>query len=99
MTASHLDWPQQARIVELVEQGDEAFVLYLTVVDHLGPPVPPKAPKRPGRIATPAEVQRLASIGRELSFNDPQVENGENGRPDRRGTRTDRNVGLVIPRP
>jgi metallophosphoesterase (TIGR03767 family) len=99
VTASHLDWPQQARVVELVEQGDEAFVLYLSVVDHLGRPVPPKAPRRPGRIATPAEVQRLASIGRELSFNDPQAENGENGWPDRRGTRRDRNVGLVIPRP
>lgn len=99
VTASHLDWPQQARVIELTQQGDDAFVIYTTVVDHLGPARPPPAPKRPGRIASPAEVQRLAAIGRELSFNDPQVENGEDGRPDRRGTRLDRNVELAIPRP
>ncbi|HEX7254784.1 MAG TPA: hypothetical protein VF236_02550 [Gaiellaceae bacterium] len=98
VSASHLDWPQQARVIELAQHGD-AFVIYATVVDHLGPPRPPAAPKRPGRIASPAEVQRLASIGRELAFNDPQVANGEDGWPDRRGTRNDRNAALVVPRP
>ncbi len=98
VTASHLDWPQQARVIELAELGD-AFAIYTTAVDHLGPPVPPKAPRRPSRIASAAEVQRLASIARELSFNDPQAENGDDGWPNRRGTRTDRNTALVIPRP
>jgi metallophosphoesterase (TIGR03767 family) len=99
VTASHLDWPQQARVIELTQHGDDAFVIYSTIVDHLGPARPPAGPRRPGKTAAPAEVQRLASIGRELSFNDPQVENGEDGRPDRRGSRFDRNVALVIPRP
>jgi metallophosphoesterase (TIGR03767 family) len=99
VTASHVDWPQQARVIELTQHGDNAFVIYATAVDHLGPPRPTPAPKRAGRIASPAEVRRLASIGRELSFNDPQAENGEDGWPDRRGTRNDRNVALVIPRP
>lgn len=97
VTASHLDWPQQARVIEWAQRDDGSFVLYATVVDHLGPARPPPAPKRPGRVASPAEVQRLASIARELSLNDPQAENGEDGQPDRRGTRADRNVGLVIP--
>ena len=96
VSASHLDWPQQARVIDITQQGDDAFVIYVTVVD---PPVPPKGPTRPGRIASPAEVQRLASIARELSFNDPQAENGEDGWPDRRGARNDRNVALVIPAP
>jgi hypothetical protein len=42
-------------------------------------------------------VRRLASIGRELSFNEPQAENGEDGFPDRRGTALDRNVILPVP--
>ena len=44
-------------------------------------------------------MKRLASIARELSFNDPQAENGEDGFPDRRGTRLDRNVELLLPNP
>jgi hypothetical protein len=44
-------------------------------------------------------VTRLASIARELSFNDPQAENGEDGTRDRRGTPLDRNVELLVPNP
>jgi hypothetical protein len=44
-------------------------------------------------------VTRLASIARELAFNDPQAENGEDGFADRRGTPLDRNVELLVPSP
>ena len=44
-------------------------------------------------------MTRLASIARELSFNDPQAENGEDGFSDRRGTRLDRNVELLVSNP
>ena len=54
VTASHLDWPQQARVIELADLGDDAFAIYTTAVDHLGPPVPP-APRRPSRIARPPQ--------------------------------------------
>ena len=40
-----------------------------------------------------------ASIARELSYNDPQGENGRDGLADRRGTPADRNVELLIPNP
>jgi hypothetical protein len=42
---------------------------------------------------------RLASIARELSFNDPEAENGEDGWRDRRGTPLDRNVELLVANP
>ncbi len=86
VTASHLEWPQQSRVIELAETSG-ALAIYATAIDHTGPP-------RPGK-----GLGRLVSIARELSFNEPQAENGENGRPDRRGTPADRNVALLIPRP
>ena len=87
VTASHLEWPQQSRVIELAETSG-ALAIYATAIDHTGPPRP-----------TGKGLGRLVSIARELSFNEPQAENGEDGRPDRRGTRADRNVALLLPRP
>jgi hypothetical protein len=50
-------------------------------------------------LLAPKEVTRLASIARELSFNDPEAENGEDGTRDRRGTALDRNVELLVANP
>ena len=44
-------------------------------------------------------VGNLAAISRELSFNDPQADNGEDGHSDALGTRLDRNVELLIKNP
>jgi len=41
----------------------------------------------------------LASISRELAFNDPDADNGEDGHSDRRGERGDRNVELLVRHP
>jgi len=41
-------------------------------------------------------VSRLASISRELSYNDPDADNGEDGRPDKRAIRLDRNTELLV---
>jgi metallophosphoesterase (TIGR03767 family) len=87
VTASHLEWPQQSRVVELAETSG-GLAIYATAIDHTGSPRP-----------TGKGIGRLASIARELSVNEPQAENGENGRPDRRGTRADRNVALLLARP
>jgi hypothetical protein len=48
---------------------------------------------------SPEAVSRLASISRELSYNDPDALNGEDGTPDARGSRTDRNVELIVRSP
>ena len=56
---------------------------------------------RPRRAANPGDgvgssTKQLASISRELAFNDPDADNGEDGRGDARGGEGDRNVELVV---
>jgi 3',5'-cyclic AMP phosphodiesterase CpdA len=85
-TAAHIDWPQQSRMIELVNIGGQmSFVL--TMLDHLGPANPGASGQAPD------EVPRLASIGRELAYNDYQ------GSRAARGGRQDRNVILPTGRP
>jgi metallophosphoesterase (TIGR03767 family) len=88
VTASHLEWPQQSRVIELARTRDGGLAIYTTAIDHAAPPRPPRA-----------GVQRLASIARELALNEPQAENGEDGWPDRRGAATDRNTALLVRNP
>jgi hypothetical protein len=99
VTSSHTDWPQQSRLIEVIENGNGTLTIRTHVVDHLGPPRPPKVKPSRSRLLTPAEVSRLASIARELAFNDPQGQNGEDGFADRRGSALDRNVELFVPSP
>lgn len=83
-TAAHIDWPEQSRIIELVDNLDGTLSAFCTIVDHAGPVAVG------GLSATTA----LAALSRELSANDWQ------GRGDfRRGAVSDRNVELVIPSP
>lgn len=88
VTASHLEWPQQSRVIELAALANGALAVYTTALDHSAPPRP-----------AASGAQRLASISRELALNEPQAENGEDGRPDRRGTTVDRNTALIVPYP
>ena len=88
VSASHLEWPQQSRVVEVAELDNGRLSIFATPIDHTGPP-------RPGGSGS----RRLASIARELSLNEPQAGNGEDGWPDRRGTPLDRNVSLLLPDP
>jgi hypothetical protein len=94
-TASHIDWPQQARLVELVNiDGKMSFVL--TMLDHDGPPNPGgPQPPRDGQGQAPNQVLRLASIGREIGYNDYQA--GQFSGAE--GGRQDRNVILPTDRP
>ena len=99
VTSAHIDWPQQSRLLDLVDNGDRTLSIFATVIDHGGPARPGKRPRRRGALLSRAEVSWLASVARELSFNDPQAENGRDGRADRRGTALDRNVELLVPSP
>ena len=99
VTSSHTDWPQQSRLLEVIDNGDGTLSIRTHVVDHATPPRPPKVRPSRSRLLSAAEVSRLGSIARELAFNDPQGQNGEDGTSDRRGTRLDRNVELLLPRP
>ena len=85
LTAAHVDWPQQSRIVELADNRDGTLSIFGTLVEHA-------APARPAGIGA-GRILDLASWSRELSFNDPQAHLEALGRPQ------DRNVELVLPAP
>jgi metallophosphoesterase (TIGR03767 family) len=83
-TAAHIDWPEQSRIVEIVDNLDGTLSVFGTILDHAGPLA------HRGLATTTA----LAALSRELAANDWQ------DRTDvRRGSIGDRNVELVVPAP
>jgi metallophosphoesterase (TIGR03767 family) len=89
-TASHIDWPQQSRVIDVFDNHDGTLSLFGTIVDHAA------APEAGGGDGVPS-TQRLASISRELSFNDPDAShNDTNGDGGGRGSRADRNQELVV---
>ena len=83
-TASHIDWPQQSRLIEVADNRDGTLSIFTTMVDHAGPPT--------GGSTTDAPA--LAGLGRELAANDPQ-----NRTDSGRGQIGDRNVELVVAAP
>ena len=97
-TASHIDYPQQSRLIDLFDNRDGTLSIFGTVVDHAAAPNPGTAAAA-GRSGT-----LLASIGRELAFNDADAnEDPDPGTQEasgsRRGTAADRNVELLIRNP
>jgi metallophosphoesterase (TIGR03767 family) len=82
-TASHIDWPQQSRIVEVVDNHDGTLSVFGTIVDHAGPVS-----------SHGSRTLALAALSRELSANDWQDRTDV-----RRGSVEDRNVELVVPAP
>lgn len=90
-TASEIDWPIQSRLLELMDNGDRTLSIFGTLIDHGASLATPA----PGTPATSFGPEALAALGREFSYNDPQVgvEEGAEGRP------RDRNVELLLPDP
>jgi metallophosphoesterase (TIGR03767 family) len=82
-TASHIDFPQQARIIEIADNHDDTLSIFTTILDHAAPA------KFNGSLAS---VTSLASLSRELSANDWQL-SGLEGQPD------DLNLDLLIKTP
>jgi metallophosphoesterase (TIGR03767 family) len=93
-TASHIDFPQQARIVEIADNKDGTLSIFGTIVDSAAPLAVPGALDSP---------QALAALSRELAVNDWQervAAPGAAGSPDgRRGRVEDRNVELLVRAP
>jgi metallophosphoesterase (TIGR03767 family) len=84
-TASHVDWPTQARLLELVDNRDGTLSIFGTLVDADAPL------SYGGRTDTP---RALASLARELAANDWQERTDA-----RRGLVEDRNVELLVTAP
>jgi metallophosphoesterase (TIGR03767 family) len=86
-SASHVDWPQQSRLVEIADNRDGTLSIFSTMLDHAGPV------SYGGNLSDPVA---LAGLSRELSANDWQERTtGRRGRPQ------DRNLELLVraPRP
>lgn len=84
-TASHIDFPQQSRLIELVDNNDDTISIFTTMVDHAGPAA------YGGVLSNPVA---LAGLARELAMNDPQQRTSA-----QEGTTADRNLELLLPKP
>jgi len=85
LTAAHVDYPQQARIVEIVDNRDGTLSVFGTTVEHAASPT---------TAVGATDVLGLAAISRELSANDYQV-----GLATALGTPEHRNVELLLAAP
>ena len=81
-TSAHIDWPQQSRLLDLTDNADGTLSIFATVFDQGAPAVPGPRPPRRGTLLSAREVEWLASVARELSYNDPQADNGREGTLD-----------------
>jgi metallophosphoesterase (TIGR03767 family) len=84
-TAAHVDWPQQSRLVEVVDNRDGTVSVFATMLDHAGPAA------YGGRTNDPLP---LAGLARELALNDWQLRDA-----DLRGVPEARNVELLVQAP
>ncbi|MCW2681361.1 MAG: hypothetical protein JWM62_2762, partial [Frankiales bacterium] len=84
-TASHVDWPTQARLVELLDNGDGTISIFGTLIDA-------DAPLSYG--GSLGSSKALASLSRELAANDWQDRSDA-----RRGKVEDRNIELLVKAP
>lgn len=84
-TASHIDWPQQSRLIELCDNHDGSLSIFTTMVDHAGPR------SYGGHLGNSTH---LAGLARELAANDWHNRSDEN-----LGKRTDRNCELIVRNP
>jgi len=92
-TAAHTDWPQQSRLIEVMDNRDGTLSVFGTILDHSAP-IATLAPGASGTVFTDLQ---LSSLARRLSANDYQSNNEGDGDP--RGQRNDRNVELVVDDP
>ncbi len=88
LSASSIDFPGQARLIELMDNRDGTLSVFGTLVDH-------DAPLRPPPSGTPAAGMTetdLASLSRALAANGPVARFAASAR----GQRRDRNVELLL---
>lgn len=83
-TASHIDFPQHARLIEIADNSDGTMSIFCTMIEHMAAARAPESP---------SGVVDLAALSRELAANDPQRRDSASGET------TDRNVELVLKDP
>ena len=92
-TASHIDWPQQSRLLEVMDNRNGTLSIFGTILDAAAPAAAPA----PGP-ASAFSTGELVSLGRALSYNDPQrlADEGGGQERDKLGAAGDRNVELLV---
>jgi metallophosphoesterase (TIGR03767 family) len=83
------DWPPQHRVIDVMDNRDGTLSLFTTMLDHDSPSTSPPS----GTDASGFGVGELASVGRTITYNDPQEGPGDEGAP------IDRNAELLIANP
>jgi 3',5'-cyclic AMP phosphodiesterase CpdA len=93
-TASHVDWPQQARLIEMAWKpgrgSEDTILVHTTMVDH-------KSRLRPNANEQ-SNVDYLASLARVESYVDACLRTGQ-ANCEASGTRRDQNVKIVMKAP
>lgn len=84
-TAAHVDYPQQARLIEITDNVDGTISIFGTIIEHAAPA---------SVTGVSDDPLTLASISRELSANDYQL-----NLVVALGTANDLNVELLLPAP
>jgi 3',5'-cyclic AMP phosphodiesterase CpdA len=80
-TSGYIDWPQEARLIDLMRNGDGTLSIFSTLLDHSAPATPPPSGTRAGGM-TNAD---LASISRLLAGQvkgEPQPDVNRNQPPE-----------------
>jgi metallophosphoesterase (TIGR03767 family) len=83
------DWPPQHRVIDVMDNRDGTLSLFTTILDHDSP----SQASPSGTDAANLGIGELASIGRTITYNDPQGDLSKAGMP------IDRNTELLIANP
>jgi Ca2+-binding RTX toxin-like protein len=89
-SAAAADWPQQSRLVEVMDNGDGTLSIFGTLTDPGGPLAVPAD----GTAASAFDNDTMVAISKAVAFNDPQV-----GNDSGEGAREDQNVELLVDDP
>lgn len=81
-TASHVDFPQQSRLIELANNRDGTVSIFTTMLDHAGPS---------SHAGSLIDSVKISALARELSANDPQLRAAA-----QEGAVADRNTELLV---
>jgi metallophosphoesterase (TIGR03767 family) len=84
------DWPPQHRVIDVMDNRDGTLSLFATILDHDSSSQAPVS----GTDAAGFGIGELASIGRTITYNDPQE-----GPDGSEGLAIDRNAELLIANP
>jgi 3',5'-cyclic AMP phosphodiesterase CpdA len=89
-TSAIADWPEQSRLIELMDNGDGTLSIFGTLTNTAAPVGVPAS----GTPAAGFGNEQLASISRAVTMNDPQLGDGT-----AEGAAKDQNVELLVDDP